>query len=119
VLVGIDGSPGSTEALQRATDIFAGRTIVQPDVEPRTDDDASGGAGGESAIVQLDRHGHGAGGVAEALSEHAAQQGAGVIVVGSRGRSAGRELLLGSLAKALLHHAQRPVLVVPSGGRLS
>jgi nucleotide-binding universal stress UspA family protein len=119
VLVGIDGSPGSTEALQRATDLFAGRTIVQAAVEPRTGDDASVEAGGESAVVQLDRHGHGAGGVAEALSEHAAQQGAGVIVVGSRGRSAGRELLLGSVAKALLHRAQRPVLIVPSGGRLS
>jgi nucleotide-binding universal stress UspA family protein len=36
-----------------------------------------------------------------------------VIVAGSRGRSAARELLLGSVAMAILHRAQRPVLVVP------
>jgi nucleotide-binding universal stress UspA family protein len=36
-----------------------------------------------------------------------------VIVVGSRGRSARREILLGSVAMATLHRAHRPVLVVP------
>jgi nucleotide-binding universal stress UspA family protein len=53
--------------------------------------------------------------VAAALADYAAERGAAVIVVGSRGRSASRELLLGSVAKALLHHARRPVLVVPAG----
>jgi nucleotide-binding universal stress UspA family protein len=33
-------------------------------------------------------------------------------MVGSRGRSAVREILLGSVAMATLHHTRRPVLVV-------
>jgi nucleotide-binding universal stress UspA family protein len=37
-----------------------------------------------------------------------------VLAVGSRGRSAGRELLLGSVAREALHCAHRPVLVVPT-----
>jgi len=38
-----------------------------------------------------------------------------MLVVGSRGRSAIREILLGSVAMATLHHAYRPVMVVPEG----
>ncbi|MDQ4118714.1 MAG: universal stress protein, partial [Actinomycetota bacterium] len=41
---------------------------------------------------------------------------AGVLVVGSRGRSAVREVLLGSTALAVLHHADTPVVVVPHPG---
>ncbi|HEX6533949.1 MAG TPA: universal stress protein, partial [Gemmatimonadaceae bacterium] len=55
--------------------------------------------------------------VADALAESAAAEGAAVIVVGSRGRSAQLEMLLGSVAMAVLHRAHRPVLVVPSRGR--
>jgi hypothetical protein len=36
---------------------------------------------------------------------------------GSRGRSALREMLLGSVARATVQHAVRPVLVVPTHGR--
>ncbi|WP_092197969.1 universal stress protein [Blastococcus tunisiensis] len=48
------------------------------------------------------------------VAELATDRGAAVIVVGWRGRSASRWLLLGSVAKATLHHAHRPVLVVPT-----
>jgi nucleotide-binding universal stress UspA family protein len=41
---------------------------------------------------------------------------ADVIVTGSRGRSAFSRALLGSTSSAILHHADRPVLVVPPGG---
>jgi nucleotide-binding universal stress UspA family protein len=34
-------------------------------------------------------------------------------VVGSRGRSAAREIMLGSSAIAVLHHTDRPAVVVP------
>ena len=51
--------------------------------------------------------------VADALAGYASTRSAALVVVGSRGRSATRELLLGSVAMATLHHAHRPVLVVP------
>lgn len=41
------------------------------------------------------------------------ERAAAAIVVGSRGRGAMRELLLGSVAKAALHNVRRPVLVAP------
>jgi nucleotide-binding universal stress UspA family protein len=40
-----------------------------------------------------------------------------VIVVGSRGRSALREIRLGSVAMATLHHSPCPVVVVPHRAR--
>jgi nucleotide-binding universal stress UspA family protein len=52
--------------------------------------------------------------VADALATYARQREAAVLVVGSRGRSAAREILLGSVARATLHHAHRPVMVVPA-----
>jgi len=59
-------------------------------------------------------HGAAARTVADVLVAYARECGAAVVVVGSRGRSAIRELVLGSVAMATLHRAYRPVLVVPS-----
>ena len=61
----------------------------------------------------LTAHGRGARGIAAALDAEAAARDAGVVVVGSRGRTALREVRLGSTAMAVLHHVHRPVLVVP------
>ena len=55
-------------------------------------------------------------GTARELIVAARRQRAGVIVVGSRGRSTWRETFLGSTALEVLHHADLPVLVVPLGG---
>jgi nucleotide-binding universal stress UspA family protein len=54
-----------------------------------------------------------AGTVWEIVLREAAEVGADVIVVGTRGRTEMKSPLLGSVSRALLQHADRPVLVVP------
>lgn len=50
---------------------------------------------------------------AEALEWLAAEEGAKLIAVGSRGRGTVRSAVLGSTSAALAHSASRPVLIVP------
>ena len=51
-------------------------------------------------------------GVLDAADEHDAS----AIVLGARGLSAVRSVLLGSVTHGVLHHAARPVLVLPARG---
>ncbi len=41
----------------------------------------------------------------------------GLVIVGKRGRSALKDLLLGSTAEAVCRHGQRPVLLVPGDAK--
>lgn len=50
----------------------------------------------------------------EAIVEAAEEADAAVIVLGSRGRRSLRAFVLGSTSTAVLHHARRPTLVIPS-----
>jgi nucleotide-binding universal stress UspA family protein len=52
--------------------------------------------------------------IAEAILAAANEVGAQVIVVGTRGLTGVKSLLLGSVSHAVVHHADVPVLVVPS-----
>jgi nucleotide-binding universal stress UspA family protein len=52
--------------------------------------------------------------VAEAILEAADELKADTIAVGTRGRTGLRSLLLGSVSHALLQHADRTVIVIPS-----
>lgn len=55
--------------------------------------------------------------IAHAIGAFARDHQPALIVVGSRGRSAVQEIVLGSVAMATFHRAHRAVLVVPSTRR--
>jgi nucleotide-binding universal stress UspA family protein len=115
VVVGYDESDGAHGALAAATSLFPGRELIAVTVP---DEDLSGrgaeATAGETVVLDVGPPARGPGAVAEALAGFAAERKAALIVVGSRGRSAWRRIMLGSVATAVLHHAERPVLTVPS-----
>ncbi|CRZ13670.1 universal stress protein [Mycolicibacterium neworleansense] len=112
VVVGVDGSAGSDRALAAARELFKDREVISVAV-----DDGNPAEDGEVEAAQRVRRfrGSGAGATADALVAFAEDQRAGVVVVGSRGRSALKKVLLGSVAAATLQRTFRPVLVVPGG----
>lgn len=119
VLVCWDGSPGAQTAVDTATRLFPGRDVLR--VHVNEDDGASVPAAGESEAIdrgvptlQVERRGGShARAVSDALVTCANEHEAALLVVGSRKHAAARETLLGSVALATLHHAHRPVMVVP------
>jgi len=117
VVVAWDGSAGAEAALAAAGRIFGHRSIVAVSV----DDDAEVPApptGGTVTHTHVRRTGvRRARGVAAAVVAAADDHDAAVVVVGSRGRSAVREILMGSVAMGTLHLSHRPVLVVPDPER--
>ncbi len=52
-----------------------------------------------------------------AIVETAREHHADAIVLGTRGRSAARATLLGGVSEGVVHHADRPVMVVPPSNR--
>ncbi|MEU4159260.1 universal stress protein [Actinoplanes sp. NPDC026670] len=120
VVVGWDASPGATAALAAARTLLPGRDLLAVSAGDDVDQPVATLHGGDrpATVLQVPR-GHGTTGraVAEALAVCAREHQAAAVVVGSRGRSAAAEIILGSVAMATLHHAHRPVLVVPSSSR--
>ncbi|MER7992496.1 universal stress protein [Micromonospora chalcea] len=115
VVVGWDASAGAEAALDSTRRLFPERDVVLVAVDGEEDETpAPDTAGGQVTIVRVSA-GRGAQGraVAEALSAVATEHKASAVVVGSRGRTAMRKILLGSVAMATLHRAHRPVMVVP------
>jgi nucleotide-binding universal stress UspA family protein len=135
VVVGVDGSASSVEALRQAADAarsrgatlevvsawyFPGLAMLPgPEDVPtpqklegaarQTVDDTIEQAGPEAlAGLEVERRvieGH----PAEALTK--AAEGAELLVVGSHGRGGFRGMLLGSVSAHCVHHASSPVLV--------
>ncbi|MUL83724.1 MULTISPECIES: universal stress protein [unclassified Mycolicibacterium] len=117
VVVGVDGSAGSDRALTAARALFPDREVIAVAVD---DGNIGESAAVDSTAVETAHRvrrfrGSGAGATADALVAFAEEQRAGVVVVGSRGRSALKKVLLGSVATATLQRTYRPVLVVPGG----
>ncbi|UXA19392.1 universal stress protein [Mycobacterium sp. SMC-4] len=119
VVVGWDGSAGAEKAFAAATQLFPERTVLLvsvdgDDVSPPSVDLPV--AGDREVVVLTAERGRGFAGraISNALVAVATDHNAAVVVVGSRGRSAAREILLGSVAMGTLHQSHRPVMVVPS-----
>ncbi|MEZ5131539.1 MAG: universal stress protein [Mycobacterium sp.] len=117
IVVGWDGSESAGAALQTAERLFPDRRIVAVSVDEATKVPAQPDAdsNGRLVHVHIDRgRGRQARGTATAIVAAADEQRAAAVVVGSRGRSAVREIILGSVAMGVLHESHRPVMVVPN-----
>ncbi|HEX5993961.1 MAG TPA: universal stress protein [Jiangellales bacterium] len=121
VLVGFDGSDGAQTALATAARLFPTRNVLPVAVdEGDTDTATREPMASDADVIRLPfpagHRSHGRA-VAASLAAYARDRAAAVLVVGSRGRSAVREILLGSVVMATLHHSYRPVMVIPKAVR--
>jgi nucleotide-binding universal stress UspA family protein len=117
VVVGYDGSDGAETALETARRLFPGRRLLLAAVRDDDEDVPVGPAARGVEVLPLTMPklaGSASRVAADLLVECADQHEAAVLVVGSRGRSTIREVLLGSVARTAVHRAHRPVLVVHS-----
>jgi nucleotide-binding universal stress UspA family protein len=117
IVVGYDGSTGAERALASASSLFPDRRLILASVGDDTATaDTIADVQPAAETVRLERRPSALGrgrAIAEALAGLAATRDAAAVVVGSRGQSAHREIILGSVAMAVLHHVRRPVAVVP------
>ncbi len=116
VVVGFDQSAGAADALAAAAQLYPGRRLLAVSVS--SDDTAeptTPAPDGISVIHVAPGRGRGSVAPSEALCAVADEHNAAALVVGSRGRTGLRRVVLGSVAKSLLHTSYRPVTVVPSG----
>ena len=135
IVVGVDGSPGSEEALGLAFDMAAVRGVALVAVYAYS----LGGPGAGRTASSFDRHRADAyqvvdeqvapwrekypkvaaetiavlGQPAQVLAE--ASRTAQLVVVGTRGHGGVASLLIGSVGLSLLHHADAPVLIARDG----
>jgi nucleotide-binding universal stress UspA family protein len=136
IVLGYDGSDGAKHALAVASDlarqlshklviVFAyevsamggevqdlGREIHEQGERLSAEAAATAGLAGVE-VDTLIEHGD----QAEALARVGSERGASMIVVGTRGESQLKGMVLGSVSHKLLHLADVPVLVVPTNSR--
>ena len=135
ILLCYDGSDDAFRAIEFAGSLFPGRRAIVLSLWehysvlsgiPRVDDSlvqeatealAADGAerardAGFGAATPLAVEAHH--GVAEGIIAAADEHDALLVVMGTRGNTGIRSLLLGSVSHAVAHHAHRPLLIVPS-----
>ena len=122
VAIGWDSSVGARNAYEAAARLFPERDLLLVSVH----EDPGGSTDSEEVpadparnVIQVNvkrKEGFRNRAVSDALIGAARDREAALVVVGSRGRSAAREILLGSVAMGTLHHSHRPVMVVPGAG---
>jgi nucleotide-binding universal stress UspA family protein len=133
IVVGFDGSEHSRKALERAADLAGGATLAvvcAADVARLVRDPAGGASPVDpadaearaNALAEARRYleGRGLVGVfiegtghpADVIVQEAAESGADLIVVGTRGLNAAKRLVMGSVSTTVVHHAPCDVLVV-------
>jgi nucleotide-binding universal stress UspA family protein len=134
ILLCYDGSDDAFRAIEFAGALFPGRSAIVLSVWekygvlsgiPRVDDslmqeateqmaadgcERARAAGFDATAVAVEAE-HG---VDRAIIDAAEQYDALLIVMGTRGNTGIRSLLLGSVSHAVAHHAHRPLLIVPS-----
>ncbi len=144
ILIAYDGSEDAKAAIAKAGKLFKGESATVVTVWQRFVDTMVRIGGGVGVIVDYDaidsssqqsageRANEGAklatdagltavgkslvveSTIAGAILGVAAEVDAAVVVLGSRGYTGVKSLMLGSVSTHVLHHADRPVLVVPS-----
>jgi nucleotide-binding universal stress UspA family protein len=122
VVIGWDGSSGAEAALEAAARLFPNRDLLAVSVgEYATATGASRVTDvGDAKVTYVHvggEHRSSPRAIADLVLSYARSAKAALVVVGSRGRSMVKEIMLGSVAMATLHHAHRPVLVVPDADR--
>ena len=113
VLVAWDGSAGAKSALEAAVRFWPQRQFVLTSVDHDVDPPALPGKSEMTVQRVNSRHEGSSPAVADALAATARDHGAAAMILGSRGRSAVREIMLGSVAMSTLHRAHRLVMIVP------
>jgi nucleotide-binding universal stress UspA family protein len=123
MVLGVDGSAGAARAADLTSELAArlhAEVLVVhasdgslADHEPDAIAAVAADAVGHDRVVAARVRAAGEGGVADALRAEAAAFGAGLLVVGRRGRSSLQRLLLGGVSERLLHTTSCPLLVVP------
>ena len=139
IVVGLDGSEQAERTLPYAAELARrdGADVVLVHVEEDTIGKGGGSLNANEDEVRAKIDGHASslseqgieasvrtasvmlGGPAPSIVKFADEEGADLIVVGSRGLSALGGVLLGSVAQRLLHLAKQPVLVVTPEARLA
>jgi nucleotide-binding universal stress UspA family protein len=126
LLLCYDGSEDAKHAIERAGALLADRPALVVTVwEPTASLDSfawSGASAGAANFVELDRAAAEAGGrsikaagpVWKTIVETAERCDVAAIVMGSRGLTGVRSMLLGSVSNAVVHHTERPTLVINS-----